>query len=217
MADPPGQGDALSVLVVDDHEVLGRGLALLLRTEGFEIAGVAQGLDHATVLLARRPPPRLAIVDLDLEMASGFELITTAHAAGTRVLIYSDRISPRLVDAARAAGADGLASKACRLGELVEALRTVGAGQCFVDPRFRGSDDADPPQRLTAREREVVTLVATGLTGEEIAALLFLAPDTVRTHIRNAMRRLQARTRAQLVALAAQAHEIELPRGARRG
>jgi len=217
MADPPGQGDALSVLVVDDHEVLGRGLALLLRTEGFEIAGVAQGLDHATVLLARRPPPRLAIVDLDLEMASGFELITTAHAAGTRVLIYSDGISPRLVDAARAAGADGLASKACRLGELVEALRTVGAGQCFVDPRFTWSDGADPPQRLTAREREVVTLVATGLTGEEIAALLFLAPDTVRTHIRNAMRRLQARTRAQLVALAAQAHEIELPRDARRG
>src|SRR5437660_932502 len=92
---------------------------------------------------------RLAIVDLDLEMASGFELITTAHAAGTRVLIYSDRISPRLVDAARAAGADGLASKACRLGELVEALRTVGAGQCFVDPRFTWSDGADPPQRLT--------------------------------------------------------------------
>ena len=101
MGDPPGQGDALSVLVVDDHEVLGRGLALLLRTEGFEIAGVAQGLDHATVLLARRPPPRLAIVDLDLDAASGFELITTAHAAATRVLIYSDRTGPRLVDAAR--------------------------------------------------------------------------------------------------------------------
>jgi DNA-binding NarL/FixJ family response regulator len=201
------------VLIVDDHEVVARGLALLLGREGLEIAGTAGDLERASKLLERRQP-KVALVDLDLGRTSGLELIPVAHAAGARVLVYTGDSHPRLLAAARAAGADGIASKASSLRELLEAVRTVCRGEYFVDRRFKQTGGSLPLPTLTSREREVVTLLAGGLTGEEIAFRLSLSPETVRTHIRNAMNRLGARTRAHLVTLAVERHEIELPRQA---
>ena len=201
----------LSVLVVEDHEVLAKGLALLLRREGLEIAGTASDIEHAAALLERRRP-RVALVDFDLAGQSGLDLVPAAHAAGARILIYSDQSHPRLLAAAMAAGANGIASKASSLAVLLEAVRTVGGGEFFVDRRFKELHGELPPTILTSREREVVTLLADGLTGEEIAFRLLLSPETVRTHIRNAAQRLGARTRSHLVMLAVERREIERPR-----
>jgi DNA-binding NarL/FixJ family response regulator len=116
-----------------------------------------------------------------------------------------------LASEARAAGADGVASKASAARELLDAVHRVSRGEWSVDPRIEERvAAAQPAPRLTPREREVVNLLATGLTGEQIAARLFLSPETVRSHVRNAMRRIDAKTRAHLVALAAARDEIEL-------
>ena len=202
---------ALTVLVVDRHEVVARGLALLLQREGVEIAGTASTAGQATVMLDRRRP-RVALVDSDLTAASGLEVIPAAHKAGTRVLVLTDDRDTRALAAATATGADGVASKVGSLAELVGALRAVAGGESFVDPRFADREISTAPPKLTPRERQVVALLAGGLRGDDIAERLYLSPGTVRTHIRNAMARLGARTRAHLVALAAVRQEIELPR-----
>jgi DNA-binding NarL/FixJ family response regulator len=107
-----------------------------------------------------------------------------------------------VVAAARRAGADGVATKAGPPAELVAALRVVVAGETYWDARFEAeTNGAKPP--LTPRESEIVALLASGLNGEEIARRLVVSPATVRTHIRNAMERVDARTRAHLVTLGA--------------
>jgi two-component system response regulator NreC len=201
----------LSVLVVEDHLAIAKGLTLLLRAEGIEVAGSAHNLAQARALIARRRPD-VAIVDMDLAGESGLDLIPAARAHGTRVLVYAEDPHAGLASETRAAGADGVASKLSASRELLDAVRRASRGEWSVDPLI---DErvlaAHPTPKLTPREREVAHLLATGLTGEQIAVQLFLSPETVRSHVRNAMRRLGAKTRVHLVALAAARDEIELP------
>jgi DNA-binding NarL/FixJ family response regulator len=96
--------------------------------------------------------------------------------------------------------------------EFVTAIRTVARGETYTDPRLSpggtGDAGATAPATLTTREREVCTLLTTGLSGEEIADRLFLSAETVRTHIRNAMQRLGVKTRSHLIARAITTGEI---------
>lgn len=214
-APEPAPEQPLRVLVVEDHQAIAKGLTLLLRGEGIEVAGTAHGLSQAREMIARRRPD-VAIVDIDLGAESGLDLIPAACATGMRVLMYGEDPRPGLADEVRAAGASGIASKASASGELLDAVRSVSRGEWSADPRLDERAAADPVPRLTPREREIANLLATGLTGEQIAVQLFLSPDTVRTHVRNAMRRTGAHTRVHLVAIAAARHEIELPGRCRR-
>lgn len=209
-APEPDPEKPLRVLVVEDHQAIAKGLTLLLRGEGIEVAGTAHCLSQGRELAARRRPD-VAIVDMDLGAESGLDLIPAARATGMRVLMYCDDPRPGLADEARAAGAAGVASKASASRELLDAVRRVSRGEWSADPRFERVASADRAPRLTPREREIANLLATGLTGEQIAAQLFLSPETVRTHVRNAMRRTGTHTRVHLVALAAARHEVELP------
>jgi DNA-binding NarL/FixJ family response regulator len=93
--------------------------------------------------------------------------------------------------------------------EFVTAIRTVARGETHLDPRLSPGDTAGTAPTLTTREREVCTLLAAGLSGEEIAERLFLSSETVRTHIRNAMQRLGVKTRAQLIAQAITTGQIQ--------
>jgi DNA-binding NarL/FixJ family response regulator len=86
--------------------------------------------------------------------------------------------------------------------EFVTAIRTIARGETYTDPRLSPGAARRGRVSMTAREREVCTLLAAGLSGEEIAQKLFLSAETVRTHIRNAMQRLGVKTRAQLIAQA---------------
>ena len=192
---------AIRVLIVEDHDAVARGIELLLRRDGFDVAGSARNLTDATRILERRDVD-IALVDLQLGEEDGLDLVPIVKEHGARVLVYTGRLDSAAVAAARRAGADGVAAKAAPLGELAAALRAVSDGETYCDPRFeRESNGA--MSLLTPRESEIVALLASGLNGEEIARRLFISPATVRTHIRNAMDRVDARTRAHLVTLGA--------------
>lgn len=198
------------VLIVEDHEAIARGLELLLRRVGIEIAGSARSLADGARLLERRAPD-VVILDITLQEEDGLELVPAAKERGTKVLLYTGSTDQSTIRAAQAAGADGVAAKTGTPAELIGAVRAIAGGQSFVDPRLPALATGEKPSgRLTAREREVVALIADGLSGEEVALRLFLSPATVRTHLRNAMDRTGAKTRPHLVALAAKAGEITI-------
>jgi putative two-component system response regulator len=191
------------VLLVEEHGAVARGLALLLRREGVEIAGTAKSVAEARRLLERRGTD-LLVVDPALEGEDALQLVPAARARGIKVLLYTDTHDTSAVHAARNSGAEGVIAKTGSPAEFVEAVQIVSRGESYRDPQVHPLGESEVPPdllRLTAREREIATLLSNGLTGEEIAKLLFLSPETVRTHVRNAMGRAGAKTRAHLAAL----------------
>jgi putative two-component system response regulator len=192
----------LRVLVIEDHGAVARGLALLLRQEGMEVAGTAATVADAERLIEKRAAD-VAILDVNLQGESGFGLIPKARARGMRVLLYTGGTPP--VPLSTEDRPDGIASKSGGPVELINAVREVAAGRSPSDSRVvEGSTEG----LLSPREREIVGLLARGASGEEIAEQLFLSTHTVRTHVRNAMAKTNAHTRAHLVALATQGGEI---------
>jgi response regulator RpfG family c-di-GMP phosphodiesterase len=205
-----GSARPTRVLIVEDHEAVGRGLELLLRREGMEIAGTAFDLASGCALLERRRPD-VVILDVDLGGENGLDLLEHADEAGARVLLYTGRADPAVLAAAARSQALGVATKAGSPVELIAAVHAVAAGQKYRDPRLvPANGSAVPRTQLSPREREVITLLAQGLNGEEIAETLFLSPATIRTHVRNAMQKVGARTRAHMIAVALAGDEISL-------
>jgi putative two-component system response regulator len=204
---PPADAleEALRVLIVEDHGAIARGLALLFRREGMEVVGTATSVAEAERLIETRAAD-VAVLDVNLDGESGFSLIPKAHERGVLVLLYTGGATV-LPDSA-AHHPDGTASKSGGPTELIRAIREVAAGRAPRDSRVEQEPVPDTPPLLTAREREISALLAQGLSGEGIAERLFLSPHTVRTHVRNAMAKTNANTRAHLVAIAAGAGEI---------
>lgn len=209
--DPPVYAEAevednpLRVLVVEDHAAVARGLSLILQREGMEIAGMAATLAEGERLIARRDADVL-VLDTDLEGENGLQLIPAARARDMRVLLYTGGAGGEPGPPERVP--DGVASKTGGPTELIRAIRDVAGGGSPTDSRVR--PEAGPPSvpLLTPREREITTLLAQGQNGEDIATQLFLSHHTVRTHVRNAMNRAEAKTRPHLIALALEAGEI---------
>jgi len=185
----------LSVLVVDDHDVVHWGFRLLLSEQPW-VKRCLTARDHEEAMaLTARYEPDVALVDLFLGERSGAELctsITTEHPA-TRVLLISGAgwISPQ---AARAAGASGFVSKDSSAEVVTSAVQAVGAGN-LVFPR----SPREPSAPLSPREREVLALMAAGSTNREIAAQLHLSPHTVKEHTSALYRKLDVRNRAEAV------------------
>ena len=192
----------LRVLVIEDHGAVARGLALLLRREGMEVAGTAATLAEAEHLIEKRAAD-VAILDVNLGGESGFDLIPKARAHGIKVLLYTGGTVPSPLS--ETDKADGIASKSGGPAELIKAIREVAAGHSPTDSRVV---ERTHEVLLTGREREIIGFLAEGVSGEKIAEQLFLSGHTVRTHIRNAMAKTNAKTRAHLVALAADAGEL---------
>lgn len=199
----PSGGAPLRVLVVEDHGAMSRGIELLLHREGMEVAGTASTVAEARSLLDRRGVD-VVVLDVDLQGDDGRVLIEAAHLAGARVLLYTGGASQAgavLYDAP-----DGAASKLGGARDLMNAIRDVAAGGSPSDARAVAP--LPPAGRLTVRERQITALLAQGLSGEEIAERLFLSVHTVRTHVRNAMTNVDAKTRTHLVALSLSAGEL---------
>jgi DNA-binding NarL/FixJ family response regulator len=199
----------LRVLVVEDHGAMSRGIELLLRREGMEVAGIASTVGQAERLLESRAVD-VVVLDVDLHGEDGRVLIRSAHLSGARVLMYTGGVSDP-GDSLHEAP-DGAASKLGGARDLVNAIREVAAGGSPSDARTVAP--IPPVHRLTARERQITGLLAEGRSGEEIAELLSLSAHTVRTHIRNAMAHLGANTRAHLIALSVAAGELSARDGA---
>jgi DNA-binding NarL/FixJ family response regulator len=185
----------LRVLVVDDHDVVHWGFRLMLGQQPWVERFLSARSGREAVALTARYAPHVALVDLFLGEESGAEVCERLRAASpiTRVLLVSGagRISPA---AARAAGASGFVSKDWEAGDVARAVRMVGQGMTVFEP---GPEVA--PSRLTAREREVLDLMAGGATNREIAAQLHLSPHTVKEHTSSLYRKLEARNRAEAV------------------
>jgi putative two-component system response regulator len=196
----------LRVLVVEDHGAVARGVELILRREGMEIAGTAATVAEAKRMLAGRDVD-VVLLDIDLQGEDGRVLVAVAHARDARVLLYTGGTTT-LTAKGPEHTPDGTASKLGGATELVTAIREVAGGNSPVDTRVDLPAPLPSRKQLTPREREITGLLATGLTGEEIAGSLFLSSHTVRTHIRNAMTRTQANTRAHLIALVTASGEL---------
>lgn len=202
----------LNVVIVDDHLALRRGMELLLRRAGHHVVGTADDAEAGGALILRRRPD-VALVDLALPGMSGAELTRTLLRANPdlRIVLYTGAADERQLLDALDAGAAGFALKSGDPQELEDAIRTVAAGGDYIDPRLtpllaKGRNGRT--KTLSPREREILGLLSKGLSGEEAAKQLYLSPETVRTHVRNAMGKLDAATRAHAVALALKHGEI---------
>lgn len=204
-------GDDLTVVIVEDHLALRKGLELLLRARGLHVVGVGASAEHGYRLYETRRPD-VAVIDVGLGEGSGVALAEQVLELDPNagVLMYTGMTDRESIERAARCGARGFVLKAGGPDDLIAAIRAVAAGAVHVDPAIAGliAASAEGTRVLTNREREILALLATGRSGEQIAAELFLSPETVRTHVRNAMRKLKARTRVHAVALALRLGEI---------
>jgi DNA-binding NarL/FixJ family response regulator len=209
----------IEVVIVDDQLAVRRGVELLLRDAGLRVVGVSASVGEAARLLAARRFD-VVLVESVLEGAPTAPLLgqLIAERPELPVVVYAGRDDLALA-AAAAAGVPGLVLKSSPASTLLEAVRAVAAGTRFFDPEVvrRLPDRAARPVRrgialLSPREREILGLLATGRNGSEIAGELVLSEETVRTHGRNAVAKLGARTRTQAVALLVD-HDGGLPVG----
>jgi DNA-binding NarL/FixJ family response regulator len=178
----------------------------ILAEHDIEVTGRArEGEEALAKIEARRPD--VAVVDLRMPRLSGVEIARRAarSAPETGVILYTAYGERALLTEALDAGARGFVLKEAPLDDLVRAVETVAAGGTYVDPVLAGvlaSTSAAEIPSLTQRERDVLRLLADGLSNEEIGKRLYISPETVRTHIRKAMDKLDADTRTQAVAKA---------------
>ncbi len=198
---------SLRLVLIEDHEALREGLELLLGREGCEVVGTA-GTAGEGLELIERLEPDVSLVDIRLGEESGIDLTRQllASDADRRVVLYTGSSDVELLVSGLDSGARGYALKDGTPSELTGALETVARGGTYVDPRLRpkllSRDTTQRMPSLSKREREIMDLLAQGLTGEDVAERLVLSSETVKTHIRNAMSKLEAHTRVHAVAIA---------------
>lgn len=195
--------------------MLREALGLLLERRGCEIVGAAGGLLDGLAIVERTEPD-VALVDIGLGADSGIDLTRRLVAARPerRIIIYTGFTDLALLVEGLDSGARGYALKEGASDELLEAIRVVARGGTYIDPRLRQAfltcQDAGRPPMLSAREREIMELLAEGLTSDEVASSLVLSAETVKTHVRNAISKLQARNRVHAIAIALRAGEISM-------
>jgi DNA-binding NarL/FixJ family response regulator len=207
----PGTDDPIAVLVVDDHPIWRDGMAEKLAAAGFAVTGTA-GDGAQAVRLARATRPRVVLLDLRLPDLPGDEVTRRllADDASVRVLVLSASGERQDVLDAVGAGATGYLTKSARLEEVLAAVCRAAAGEAVFTPglaglvlgeyrRLIGAPGRVEAPRLTARETEVLRLVAKGLTYREIAERLTLSHRTVQNHVQNTLTKLQLHNKAQLV------------------
>ncbi len=187
--------ERLRLLAVDDHEVVRWGFRLLLADQPWVERCVTAGDPQEAMELTARYSPHVAVVDLFMGDSSGAELCSALcrQRPGMKVLLISGAgwLSPA---AARAAGASGFIPKDWEAADVMSAVRMVANGMTVFVPR-----EERPARGLTARERQIVELMAHGSTNGEIAGELHLSPHTIKDHASAMYRKLGVRNRAEAV------------------
>lgn len=205
----------IRIVIADDHEVVRIGLAALLdRQEGFHVVGeAATGAD--AVRLARDLRPDVVVLDIRMPGGSGTDACReiTRELPGTPVVMLTSYADSEALFEAIAAGASGYVLKRIGSDELVEAVRTVAAGESMLDHAVTGavlerlraaarSEEAGAFADLTEQERRVLAEVASGASNREIGSRLDLAEKTVRNYVSNVLAKLSLASRSQAAAYA---------------
>ena len=212
----------IRVLLADDQALIRAGFRVLLDSaEDIEVVGEAENGAQA-VTIARDRRADVVLMDIRMPSVDGLEatrrMAADENLAGVKVVILTTFESDEYVYEALQAGASGFLVKDTEPEELLRAIRVVARGDALLSPGITRRLIADIAARggpsrpsahpalseLTEREREIMALVAQGLSNDQIAAQLFLSPLTVKTHVSRAMLKLGARDRAQLVVIAYQ-------------
>ncbi len=207
---------AIRVLIADDQALVRSGFRLIVETRpDLEVVGEAEDGEEA-VRLTLELEPDVILMDVRMPGVDGIEATRRIVAAGSvaRILVLTTFDLDEYVYAAVRAGASGFLLKDVRPGDLVEAIRLVANGSALLGPgvtrrlleRFAdedaSGDAAEAVTRLTDREREILRLLASGLSNAELAQQLVLSETTVKTHVSSILRKLGVRDRVQAVIVA---------------
>jgi DNA-binding NarL/FixJ family response regulator len=220
-------GMTVRVLLADDETLVRAGFRVLLeRAPDIEVVGEAGDGDEA-IALTRAHRPDVVLMDVRMPGTDGLtatrRILGDGRLPGVRVVVLTTFELDEYVYAALQAGASGFLLKDLTPDDLRRAVRVVAAGEALLAPAVTRrliatftapTDDPPPPglDTLTGRDREVVALVADGLSTMEIAGRLGMSPATAKTHTNRAMTKLGARDRAQLVVFAYRWRLARLPR-----
>jgi DNA-binding NarL/FixJ family response regulator len=211
----------LSILIADDHEVVRRGIRSLLEARPeWKICGeAATGREAAEK--AEKLRPDLVILDLSMPESGGLEAIQTILAArpGTKILVLTMNDSGEMASKVLAAGASGLVLKSDAARDLVRAVQSVERDRPFLSPAVtkliighlaKASAPGQLPGNVTARELEILKLLAQGRGNKDVATALGISVKTVDAHRSNIMRKLNLRTYSDLIQFAIRHQIIEL-------
>lgn len=195
-------------MVVDDHAAVREGVKMILsRDREISVIGESGSGDAAIEMAAKRRPD-VIVMDVRMDGIDGFEATRRIMAAqpDVAVILYTAHGERGLLAEGLDCGARGYLLKDAPPDDIVRAVKRVADGGAYVDPTL-ASELVTPraTERLPAlsgREREILGMLANGMSNPDIAGKLFISPETVRTHVRNAMTKLEADTRTQAVALA---------------
>ena len=206
-----------TVAIVDDQELVRAGFRLIIESAGdLDVVGEAANGEEAVALVAQHGPD-VVLMDVRMPVMDGIEATRRIGAAGSssRVIVLTTFDLDEYVHEALRAGASGFLLKDTPAATLLDAIRVVAQGEALLAPsvtrrlieRFANtpSSNAPPPKSLdvlTEREREVLGLIAKGLSNQQIAEELVMSPATAKTHVSRIMTKLHARDRAGLVVLA---------------
>ncbi|MBA3797930.1 MAG: response regulator transcription factor [Actinomycetota bacterium] len=205
----------IRVALVDDDALIREGLRMILdQADGIDV--VASGTDGLqAVRLAREQPLDLMLIDIRMPNLDGIEATRqiTDQPDAPRIIILTTFELDEYVFQALRAGASGFLLKRTEPAKLVEAIRVVAAGEALLSPsvtrrlidEFSKRPASVSPERLselTEREREVLVCIAKGLSNQELAQQLFIADNTVKTHVKRILTKLGARDRAQAIVIA---------------
>lgn len=204
---PPAAGRSgdIAVMIVDDHEVVRRGIAEVIdRSEGMtvvaEAGSVADGVRRATLVR-----PQVMLVDLQLPDGTGIDVMTALREPlpETRAIVLTSFDDDDALAAALQAGAAAYLLKSVRGAEIADVVRSVAAGRTLLDERTvtrRRADHDDPTADLTPSERKVLDLIGEGMSNREIAERLGVAEKTVKNHITSLLAKMGLQRRTQVAA-----------------
>lgn len=200
----------IRVLIADDHTVLRHGLRMILdEADDITVVGEAANGEDA-VIQAESLAPDVVLMDVNMPGVDGIEATGHIRAARPQARIVMLTVSDRHQDLIGAikAGARGYLLKDAESDDVLEVIRRVAAGEAILPPSLtaRVLDELASPtpaeSKLTARELEVLALIAQGLGNKEIAAALYVSENTIKTHVRHILERLDLRSRAEAAAYA---------------